>query len=139
MDIEKLTIQGFKSFYEKSVFTFGKNITGIVGPNGSGKSNITEAIRFVLGEQSAKSMRGKDTLDLLFRGNSGSSNKASVSVLFKKNLLTRKILNNSNSENVFVFLGVMQHSHKQAKIVPSQTRIKKHANEAHRGSPAPSI
>lgn len=84
MDISKLTIQGFKSFYEKSTFTFDKNITAIVGPNGSGKSNITEAIRFVLGEQSTKSMRGKDVSDLLFRGNSSRATKAKVEIEFVK-------------------------------------------------------
>lgn len=97
MDISKLTVQGFKSFYEKSIFTFGKNITAIVGPNGSGKSNITEAIRFVLGEQSAKSMRGKDATDLLYRGNSVKSSKAKVEVEFVK---TKNIL--ATTENIFV-------------------------------------
>lgn len=100
MDISKLTVQGFKSFYEKSVFTFGKNITAIVGPNGSGKSNITESIRFVLGEQSAKSMRGKDATDLLFRGNSGRATKAKVEIEFVKNKKTD--FGSGNIENVFV-------------------------------------
>ncbi len=98
MDISKLTIQGFKSFYEKSTFTFSSKITGVVGPNGSGKSNITEAIRFVLGEQSTKSMRGKDITDLLFRGNNVASSKASVEIEFKK---SGDILN-TTTENVFV-------------------------------------
>ena len=84
MDIVKLTIHGFKSFYEKSVFTFGKNITAIVGPNGSGKSNITEGVRFVLGEQGAKAMRGKDITDMLFKGNAGKANKAKVEIEFRK-------------------------------------------------------
>lgn len=99
MDISKLTVQGFKSFYDKSVFTFDKNITAIVGPNGSGKSNITEAIRFVLGEQSAKSMRGKDSTDLLFRGNSGKATKAKVEIEFVK---SGKVATKGNIENIFV-------------------------------------
>ena len=101
MDITRLTIQGFKSFYEKSVFDFGANITGIVGPNGSGKSNITEAIRFALGEQSTKSIRGKEITDLLFRGNSMRASKAVVTIEFKNNQ-TQKILSSKNLENIFV-------------------------------------
>lgn len=102
MDISKLTIQGFKSFYEKSTFTFGKNITGIVGPNGSGKSNITEAIRFVLGEQSTKSMRGKDATDLLYRGNSVRASKAKVEVEFTKPKFVKSSIVRGNIENIFV-------------------------------------
>ncbi len=102
MDISKLTIQGFKSFYDKSVFTFGKNITAIVGPNGSGKSNITEAIRFVLGEQSTKSMRGKDATDLLFRGNSAKATKAKVEIEFEKSKVGRSKVERGNIENIFV-------------------------------------
>jgi chromosome segregation protein len=100
MDISKLTIQGFKSFYEKSVFTFGKNITAIVGPNGSGKSNITEAVRFVLGEQSTKSMRGKEVTDLLFRGNNTKASKAKVEIEFVKS--HRQKVAPGSTENVFV-------------------------------------
>lgn len=97
MDVTKLTIHGFKSFYEKSVFTFGKNITAIVGPNGSGKSNITEGVRFVLGEQGAKAMRGKDITDMLYRGGSVKANKAKVEIIFKKVGSFAP-----NTENVFV-------------------------------------
>lgn len=102
MDISKLTIQGFKSFYEKSVFTFGKNITAIVGPNGSGKSNITEAIRFVLGEQSTKSMRGKEVSDLLYRGNTAKASKAKVEIEFVKSKTGRAFAERGNLENIFV-------------------------------------
>lgn len=102
MDITKLTIQGFKSFYEKSVFTFDKNITAIVGPNGSGKSNITEGVRFVLGEQSAKSMRGKDATDLLYRGNSTKATKASVQIEFKKSEVGRSIQERGGMDNIFI-------------------------------------
>ncbi len=104
MDISKLTVQGFKSFYEKSVFTFNKNITAIVGPNGSGKSNITEAIRFVLGEQSAKSMRGKDVTDLLYRGNTAKASKAKVEIEFVKSGRAHFAKDNvrGSLENIFV-------------------------------------
>ncbi len=84
MHLKSLEISGFKSFAKKSVLEFNSPISAIVGPNGSGKSNIAEAFRFVLGEQSIKSMRGKKGEDLIFNGASdgGRSNRAVVKVLF---------------------------------------------------------
>jgi chromosome segregation protein len=83
MYLKHLTISGFKSFAKKSELEFSAAITAIVGPNGSGKSNVAEAFRFVLGEQSIKSMRGKKGEDLIFNGSDSVSrgNRASVSVL----------------------------------------------------------
>lgn len=83
MHLKHLTISGFKSFAKKSELEFSAPITAIVGPNGSGKSNVSEAFRFVLGEQSIKSMRGKKGEDLIFNGSDSVSrgNRAHVSVM----------------------------------------------------------
>lgn len=83
MHLKHLTISGFKSFAKKSELEFSVPITAIVGPNGSGKSNVAEAFRFVLGEQSIKSMRGKKGEDLIFNGSDSTSrgNRAQVSIV----------------------------------------------------------
>ena len=84
MFLNRIEMQGFKSFADKVVINFDQPVTGIVGPNGCGKSNITDAIRWVLGEQSAKSLRGSSMSDVIFSGTQvrNTVNLAEVTLVF---------------------------------------------------------
>ena len=84
MRLKSIELLGFKSFAKKSKLDFNVPVVGIVGPNGSGKSNVVEAFRFVLGEQSMKSLRGKTGKDLVFKGSKDlpKGNRAAVEIIF---------------------------------------------------------
>jgi len=111
MQLKSLEISGFKSFADKTKIDFQAGMTGIVGPNGSGKSNIIEAIRWVLGEQAVKSLRGTKMTDVIFAGSAHRKplNRASVTITFDNSdhflpldyaevSLTRKLFRNGDSD-----------------------------------------
>ncbi|MEO5635035.1 MAG: AAA family ATPase [Candidatus Paceibacterota bacterium] len=101
MRLKTLEVNGFKSFSQKTVLEFENSIVCVVGPNGSGKSNVVEAFRFVLGEQSMKSMRGKSGTDLVFKGskNLPKGTRATATIYFNN---TDKVfkLENEGGENI---------------------------------------
>ena len=84
MILKRITLHGFKSFADRTDFEFGRGMTGIVGPNGCGKSNVLDALRWVLGEQSAKALRGRNMLDIVFSGSRSRkpANHAEVELVF---------------------------------------------------------
>ncbi|MDR7923327.1 chromosome segregation protein SMC [Latilactobacillus sakei subsp. sakei] len=111
MQLKSLVLSGFKSFADKTEINFSDGLTGIVGPNGSGKSNITEAIRWAMGEQSAKSLRGEKMPDIIFAGTDlrPQMNRAEVTLNFDNSdhylnqeldnvTLTRRLFRNGDSE-----------------------------------------
>jgi chromosome segregation protein len=80
MRLERLEISGFKSFSDRSELAFDKGVTAIVGPNGCGKSNVADAITWVMGEQSAKSLRGEKMEDVIFSGSDARKPTATAEV-----------------------------------------------------------
>ncbi len=97
MFLKRIEMQGFKSFADKVVINFEHSVTGVVGPNGCGKSNITDAIRWVLGEQSVKSLRGSSMADVIFAGSADRKkvNMAEVTLVFDN---TKHYLNSDLDE-----------------------------------------
>ncbi len=97
MFLKRVEMHGFKSFADKTVISFEHAVTGIVGPNGCGKSNISDAVRWVLGEQSAKSLRGEKMNDVIFAGSADRRklNMAEVTLVFDN---SNHILNTDNEE-----------------------------------------
>ncbi|MGF1580077.1 MAG: AAA family ATPase [Gemmataceae bacterium] len=95
--LKRLEMVGFKSFADKTMFEFGPGITAIVGPNGSGKSNVVDAVRWILGEQSAKSLRGGEMTDVIFNGSASrkSFGMAEVSITFDN---SRQLLASDQAE-----------------------------------------
>lgn len=115
MFLKRIELQGFKSFADKTIIQFENEVTGIVGPNGCGKSNINDAIRWVLGEQSAKSLRGGSMSDVIFSGSEyrNAVNMAEVTLVFDNSkkafnvefeevAITRRLHRNTNEGEYFI-------------------------------------
>ncbi len=122
MYLKSIELTGFKSFAKKSELLFNTPISAIVGPNGSGKSNVAEAFRFVLGEQSIKSLRGKKGEDLIFNGagESARANRAGVKVTFDN----RKKFFNIDFDEVTIERVVHRDGVNEYSINGSQIRLR---------------
>ncbi|PIQ92147.1 MAG: hypothetical protein COV70_01295 [Parcubacteria group bacterium CG11_big_fil_rev_8_21_14_0_20_39_22] len=122
MYLKSLELIGFKSFGKKTELEFNTPVAAVVGPNGSGKSNISEAMRFVLGEQSMKSLRSKKTEDLIYNGGSsdGRANRASVKLVFDN----AKRLFDLDFDEVLVERAVYRDGSSEYKINGSQVRLR---------------
>src|SRR6476469_4601066 len=90
MRLERLEISGFKSFSDRAELAFDQGVTAIVGPNGCGKSNVADAITWVLGEQSAKSLRGEKMEDVIFNGGDARKPGATAEVRLRLSGLTSR-------------------------------------------------
>lgn len=102
MRLAKLTLSGFKSFADKTEIAFDKPVVGIVGPNGCGKSNVVDAIKWVLGDQSPKSLRGGAMMDVIFNGSAARkpSGMASVTLTFENPLLGESPIKSDSTQAV---------------------------------------
>ncbi|MCX6712255.1 MAG: AAA family ATPase, partial [Candidatus Vogelbacteria bacterium] len=123
MTLKKLELSGFKSFGRKETLFFDAPVVAIVGPNGSGKSNVAEAFRWVLGEQSLKSLRGKKGEDLIFNGSSslGRLSRASVAVTFDN---TNRKFSTIDFDEVVISREVFRDGSNEYKINGSVVRLR---------------
>jgi chromosome segregation protein len=127
MHLKSLELSGFKSFAKKAVLNFTSPITGIVGPNGSGKSNTAEAFRFVLGEQSIKSLRGKRGEDMIWNGggdgpnSAGKANRASVKLVFDN---SRRMFQSVDFDEVTIERVVHRDNSNEYLLNGTQVRLK---------------
>ena len=127
MYLKSLELSGFKSFAKKASLQFTSAITGVVGPNGSGKSNTAEAFRFVLGEQSIKSLRGKRGEDMIWNGggesasSAGRANRASVKVVFDN---SQKLFPSIDFDEVSLERVVHRDNSNEYLLNGSQVRLK---------------
>jgi len=124
--LKSLEVAGFKSFAKKVSLGFNSPITAIVGPNGSGKSNVAEAFRFVLGEQSMKSLRGKRGEDLIWNGSQEvpRGNRAFIKLVFDNGDTSGKKLFNLDFDDVSIERGVSRDGENEYSINGSKVRLR---------------
>ena len=122
MYLKSLELQGFKSFPDKTVLDFGKGLTAVVGPNGSGKSNIGDAVRWVLGEQSSKTLRGGKMEDVIFGGTEKRKPVSFASVTL--NISNEDHTLNVESEQVSVMRRLWRNGDSEYSINGAQVRLK---------------
>src|SRR4030095_15124900 len=99
MRLQRLEINGFKSFSDRSELAFDTGVTAIVGPNGCGKSNVADAITWVMGEQSAKSLRGERMEDVLFNGSDARKPTASAEVRLRFSGFLQEVIGHHHNGN----------------------------------------
>ena len=97
MRLNRLEIAGFKSFPDRSELAFDTGVTAIVGPNGCGKSNVVDAITWVLGEQSAKSLRGEHMQDVIFQGSDARKSTSAAEVRLRLSGVASRVPGNGKS------------------------------------------
>ena len=122
MFLKQLEIQGFKSFPDKVKISFDKGVTAIVGPNGSGKSNISDAIRWVLGEMSPKTMRGGKMEDVIFNGTSTRRQASFAEVTMELDNTDRKLA--CDEDTVFVTRRLYRSGDSEYMINKKTSRLK---------------
>ena len=121
--VKRVTLSGFKSFAERSTFTFTDRVTGIVGPNGSGKSNVIDAVRWVMGEQNAKLLRGERATDIIFAGSQKRQSvaMAEVSLTFDN---TDGLLNPDYEHEITLTRRIYLDGHKEQLINKTACRLR---------------
>ena len=122
MKLESLVLQGFKSFPDKTTVTFDRGLTAVVGPNGSGKSNISDAIRWVLGEQSSKTLRGEKMEDVVFAGTRQRKSQGYAAVTL--NLENKDRLLSVDADLVSVTRKYYRHGESEYLLNGKQVRLK---------------
>ena len=122
MYLKSLEMQGFKSFPEKTKLEFGKGMTAVVGPNGSGKSNIADAVKWVLGEQSTKSLRGSKMEDVVFSGTKDRRAQGFAEVTLRLDNTTRQL--NKDTDEIAVTRRFYRSGESEYKINGESVRLR---------------